>query len=367
MPYAVPRPISLGQNIFGQANLSIWVKSYVARPKVYLQVGNQILFADAYSGAQSFTLDTSKLPKGVQRLTAHIFDDKNRYVTSASTTVNITKSRTRALLDPATLLQISGIVQRFYVDRSGLVTAVELQTPGETLFVHFPPERAQEVFDAAPTGTTATFWVVGRSNGRMRPGFSHWNLAGTGETKPAGEVALASESSDIDRIEAGVAGGESTTVRGQLTNVVASENGEVVAIVLDGSTLVRLPREMRRASETPAEEPKVPWSRNIEVEVAALPETERIGTLGNYKMRLVATTLSIGGRDLTGSGVPALSREQATAIFGTDTTVDATEPGLVEAQTSGLRLYQLPDHTPKTRGPSTPKPAPLVKGVARPW
>lgn len=115
VPYSVPRPISLGQNIFGQANLSIWVKSYVARPKVYVQVGNQILFADAYSGAKGFTIDTNKLPNGVQRLTAHIFDDKNRYITSASTTVNITKRRTRALLDPTTLLQVSGIVQRFYV------------------------------------------------------------------------------------------------------------------------------------------------------------------------------------------------------------------------------------------------------------
>jgi hypothetical protein len=371
---AMPRPLALGQSVSGQANLSIWVKSYVPRPKVYLEINNKLHFAGSWAGAHSISVDSSRLQAGRQRLTAYVFDDKNRFVTSASTTINVTRGRrVRGVPETVEPMLVSGTVQRYYVDASGFVSALELETPGETAWIHFPPQLAQQLMNESPIGAPANLWLLPRTPRAETPNpdvATQWNLVGIGEVRPVEGFLTPTTTSAIDTLEAGMAnqGTPQSTLTGRLTNVIAADNGEVVALVLDEQTLVRVPRGMRRSSAAAGEAgvSKVLWEKNAEVTVSVQPEIERTGTNSHFKNRWMARTIAVNGQDIT-AGVPPISLQQAAQLAVTSV-VDNSEPALATATQLGLRLYLIPISERRTRGEA---PAPTVESLvdasARPW
>lgn len=85
----VPQPLHAGEILRDRVVLSIWAKTYVARPKVYLQVGRKIVYASNSFGAHQIALDLREFPKGRQTVTAFVFDERNRFVRQIATSVVI--------------------------------------------------------------------------------------------------------------------------------------------------------------------------------------------------------------------------------------------------------------------------------------
>ena len=85
-----------GQKLASRARLSIWVKSYVSRPRVFLAVNGVLVYAAQGAGAHSFVLQNSTQPEysGAAKtsrrnvvLTAYVYDDRNRFVQSQRVSV----------------------------------------------------------------------------------------------------------------------------------------------------------------------------------------------------------------------------------------------------------------------------------------
>jgi hypothetical protein len=87
----LPRPIAPGQAVGGVTRFSVWVKTYVPRPRVYLQVGPQIVYASNQPGAHVVDLDLSQFSPGRQTLTAYVYDDRNHFITSTSSAITIVR------------------------------------------------------------------------------------------------------------------------------------------------------------------------------------------------------------------------------------------------------------------------------------
>ena len=65
----------------GVARFVLGVKTYVPRPKVYLQVNGKVIYAANRPGAHTVALNLSSLSPGAQTLTLFAYDDKNRFIT----------------------------------------------------------------------------------------------------------------------------------------------------------------------------------------------------------------------------------------------------------------------------------------------
>lgn len=86
-PVPMPFPVAPQQKIVGGAALSIWAKTYTARPKVFLQVGSEIVYGSDAPGAHIIPLLASNFPAGKQRVTAYLFDERNRFIARRDTTL----------------------------------------------------------------------------------------------------------------------------------------------------------------------------------------------------------------------------------------------------------------------------------------
>ncbi len=88
---SVPRALTNGQTLRNSDLLSIWAKTYVARPKVYLQIANKIVYASQKPGVHLIALDLRNLPTGKQTLTVYLFDDRNRFIRRATFSVIVAR------------------------------------------------------------------------------------------------------------------------------------------------------------------------------------------------------------------------------------------------------------------------------------
>lgn len=84
-PVSMPFPVAAQQKISGGAALSIWAKTYTARPKVFLQIGKEIVYGSDAPGAHITPLLANNFPAGKQRATAYIFDERDRFVARRDT------------------------------------------------------------------------------------------------------------------------------------------------------------------------------------------------------------------------------------------------------------------------------------------
>ncbi len=84
----LPRAVRNGENISGIVTLSAWAKTYVARPKFYLEANGKIVFASNNLGAPIFAFDSRPFPIGKLILRYYLYDDKNRFIASQKVVAN---------------------------------------------------------------------------------------------------------------------------------------------------------------------------------------------------------------------------------------------------------------------------------------
>ena len=77
----IARPLGSKETFEGSAKLVLWVQTYLARPKVYARLNNQIIYAQNRPGAHNLNLDLTNL-KGNQKLEIFIYDNQNKLVST---------------------------------------------------------------------------------------------------------------------------------------------------------------------------------------------------------------------------------------------------------------------------------------------
>jgi len=250
---------------------------------------------------------------------------------------------------------VSGTVVRYYTDRSGYVTAADVQTANGIQMVHFSPGMGQRLYTMAPTGGQINVWVTPNPMGA-----GHWDVVGVGADRPAAGFMTPYSVSGLDLLEAEpyiLAGAQLMTVKGTLRNVVTAKNGEVLAIVIDnasmgtaalgkkstdaatgadatataggymthgmmmspmsGTVIVRVPREVRHISPGAMGTGRVtPLFRGSDIKAKGYVEAPRYGALSTFSNRFVANAIVVDGRSVGALGVPMMPRDRNRTLFG---------------------------------------------------
>jgi len=231
----------------------------------------------------------------------------------------------------------SGSVVRYYVDRSGYVTAMDIQTANGVQMVHFAPNMGQRLYTTYPVGGNINVWVTPSAMGT-----GHWNAVGVGENRPT-TFMDAYNVSAVDLLQAEpyiLTGAKMTTIKGNLSRMIVSNTGEVLGLVLDNQAVIRVPRELRQIAPGYAgSESITPLFKGASVMATGYPEAPRYGVLSPYGSRLIANTITVNGRAVGALGVPMMSSEEERAVFKADlggTTMSNEE---MAAMNMGYQVY----------------------------
>lgn len=291
-----------------------------------------------------------------------------------------------AMMQP---MQVTGQVLRYYVDRSGYVTAMDVQTANGVQMVRFAPGMGQRIYSTYPVGGQASVYVMG-SPGSM--GMMNYNVIGMGDRMPAAGFMAPNMVSDIDLLKSEpyiMAGSKMVQFSGKLRNAITDENGEVVGLVLSGvnpnavmggmmgagmtntsmsggamtstttdasmgagsmggmmgggmmagDVLVRVPREFRHpnAGAMGGTERATPLFPGALVEVVGYPEAPRYGVLSRFGQRIAASALVLNGRAAGAVGMPKMSPGNRT-LLNLNIGPDATEEER-RARSMGFMTY----------------------------
>ncbi len=341
---AVPRPVAPGQNVRDTARFSIWVKTPVARPLVFLEIGQKLVYAGKQPGTHVIDVDTSVLPAGRQPVTVYIFSDAGKFITKEAT--SLTFGRTRGS-DNAPFL-MTGTIKNYLVNRAGLVSALQLQGAGDESTLHFEPTQAQKLMDEFGLNAKFAGWVKADEVRGKR----HFSLLSAGETKPATfpDPSLANDAARL--LDEPQIGAESRSIEGKLTGVVTDDSGRVLALELDGKLLVRTSAALREVAATPSA-PVLNHQSVVRVEVRE--ETPLEGEVSTFASRFVASEIEIGGRRASVAGLPVLTLKKVRQISAQ-----------TSAKPNDLRdyLWPLPQDSGRTRGGGL---TPILSNTVRPW
>ncbi|HEX8465431.1 MAG TPA: hypothetical protein VF627_12515 [Abditibacterium sp.] len=277
-----------------------------------------------------------------------------------------------------TPMPVSGTVLRYYVDRSGFVTAMDVQTADGIRMVRFSPSLAQTLTSTFPVGSTASVYVTSS----MAGGMTRYDLAGMGSTMPAPtSMMMPAMVSDLDILRAQpftTIGAKSMMYSGRLTGFISDpKTGEVLAIVLDDKTLLRIPAENRLLQASTSPEGVTGLFAGGDVVAYGVPEAPRYGAVSPYAERVIATGISINGRPLGPFGfgrVPTGKRSTLLGLnipfFGGKSPDDATAmgnastPEEVSAMSQGYSPYMAPGTMPPA--PDAMAPAPTTTSPTTP-
>jgi hypothetical protein len=266
---------------------------------------------------------------------------------------------------------VTGTVLRYYVDRSGYVTAMDVQTAEGVQFVRFSPGMGTRLYNTYPVGGTTSVYVMGSPTTR-------WDVVSVGATAPApGGMMMPYTVTDAELLDAEpyiMAGAKMVTMTGKLRNMIVNDRGEIVGLILgggnnnkmggmvqnasmtsgDGTTmtssstasgdtmtttttttttntvgmgsmmgmeprgiLVRVPREFRHIAPGYAGTERVtPLFKGAVVEVTGYPEAPRFGVLDVYNHRIAANALVVNGRAVGAIGIPMMAEKASRALFG---------------------------------------------------
>ena len=130
-------------------------------------------------------------------------------------------------------MMVSGTVLRYYVDRAGYVTAMDVQTAQGVQFVRFSPSLGQRLYSTYPVGGQVTAYVTSNT----RRGGTYYDVVSMGEKMPAPE-AMTMKLTDVDLLDSPayiMTGAKMITVRGTLSDVITNDQGEVVGLVINGA------------------------------------------------------------------------------------------------------------------------------------
>lgn len=194
---------------------------------------------------------------------------------------------------------VSGIVQNYYVDRAGYVSAMDVQTADGVRMVRFSPSMAQRVTSLYPVGSSASVYVTSRMMGEM----ASYDLAGVGPEMPTPSTMMMP--SDIDPIDVLKAtpyvqlGAKEMGVSGKLTGYIADPmSGEVLGIVLDDKTLVRVPMQNRLVQASTSPTGITPLFAGANVAVRGYEESPLYGVVSPFEKRIAASSISVNGQPL---------------------------------------------------------------------
>ncbi len=139
---------------------------------------------------------------------------------------------------------VTGTVLRYYVDRAGYVTAMDVQTAEGVQFVRFSPGMGQRLYTTYPVGGQASVYVMGS----QAMGMNRMDVVGMGSTMPApGTMMQPFTVTDADLLDSQPfiqAGAKMVTQRGKLTDIIVNDSGEVVGLVLNGSSMMNMKKKM---------------------------------------------------------------------------------------------------------------------------
>lgn len=198
---------------------------------------------------------------------------------------------------------ITGSVEKYYTDQSGLVTALDLNaTAMGTRRVRFAPSWAQRLLRDYPVGTSLSGWVIEHNDyahpvsdlvsiGAERPNRFLTDNFHTGAQRLSSRAWIWNDAA-------------SERVTGTLDRIIVNSKGEVLALALKDGTLVRVPRSVKHmdrgakgskhiaqlfpGAQVTAWGPQV-WNSSGEVSI--------------YGQRIASEGLSINGKTVSAIGI----------------------------------------------------------------
>jgi len=184
---------------------------------------------------------------GVIALTPLVYaQDASTTTTTTTTTGTMTATDTSTTMMSSTPVQASGTVLRYYTNRAGYVTAMDVQTANGVELVRFGPNMGQRLYSTYPVGGTANLWV--QSNGMTRGGKPRYDLVGVGTDTPTTWMTpyTISTADVLDAEPYIVSGAKEVDVKGYLRNIITNDEGEVVGLVLGHASVSHKARTPRR-------------------------------------------------------------------------------------------------------------------------
>jgi hypothetical protein len=195
---------------------------------------------------------------------------------------------------------VSGTVLNYYVDKAGYVTGATVQGANGPQWVSFPASMAQQLTTTYPVGSNAALFVNSSNQ-----------VVGMGATAPT--VMPPALPVDMSGNHAGVltlmaapyttVNAQKMSVSGPLTGWVTSKRGEVLALIVNHNTLVRVPPQNRvgaNIDDTP--EGVRPLFKGELIEAIGYPEAPVFGAISRYSTRLIAYAISVNGESLGARG-----------------------------------------------------------------
>jgi hypothetical protein len=222
---------------------------------------------------------------------------------SINTTARADDAATTATMSSPPI-QISGTVEKYYTDRSGLVTALDLNaTAGGVHKIRFAPSWARRLLDDHPVGSTLNGWVEKSDDGTS-------NLVSIGADRP--DRFLTNDfHTGAERLKSRAwvwkdAGTE--TVTGELNKVIVDFNGEVLALELKDGTLVRVPRTVKNQEQgAHGSKGVAQLFKGAEVTAWGPQVWHARGDVSIYGQRIASDGLSINGKTVSAIGIQNLS------------------------------------------------------------
>ncbi len=194
---------------------------------------------------------------------------------------------------------VSGTVQNYYVDRAGYVSAMDVQTADGLKMVRFSPSMAQRVTALYPVGSSASVYVTSSMMGKM----TNYDLAGVGPDMPTpSTMMMPANISPIDVLKSTPyiqIGSKEKSFSGKLTGYLSDPmNGEVLGIVLDNKTLVRIPAMNRLVQASTSPTGITPLFANSDIVVRGYEESPLYGVVSPFESRVAASSISVNGQSL---------------------------------------------------------------------
>ena len=192
-----------------------------------------------------------------------------------------------------TPMLVSGTVQNYYIDRAGYVSAMDVQTADGVKMVRFMPSMAQRVTALYPVGSSASVYVTSRMMGTM----TSYDLAGVGPDMPSPTSMMMPN--DIDSVDLLKStpyiqmGAKEKGYSGKLTGYISDPmSGEILGIVLDNKTLVRIPLQNRLIQASTSPTGITPLFEGARVVVRGYDESKLYGVVTPFENRVAATSIS---------------------------------------------------------------------------
>jgi len=213
---------------------------------------------------------------------------------------------------------VSGQVLRYYTDRAGYVTAMDVQTNEGVQMLRFAPNLGQRLYTTYPPGGTVDVFVVQSPYGKL----TRYDVVGIGKEVPRAGYMQPYMISDVELLKAEpyiVAGSQETTVKGKLSRVITDDAGDVLGLVLEDNTLIRVPREARPASSSYAGSERVtPLFKGAQVIATGYEEAPNYGVISTFPNRLSARAIVVNGHSVGAVGFPRMMKGSSRALLDVD-------------------------------------------------